>query len=175
MITADQAGDGVDRDLYQAASLARGLTAWLERLASPTVEAILGEIREHFLETGYTVEKLKETLGLKDNFFIAAFSAEVFGFTVRGFIQLCRLLTAACLLRDTSRRVLDIALDVGYDGTEANFSFLFHEWCGLYPTPFRELARDLRRRIGHAPEEVLTWGCWRRLHSREYSTPERLR
>ncbi len=59
------------------------------------------------------------------------------------------------------------APDVGYDDTEANFSNLFRDWCGLHPSPYRDLASELRQRCGLAPEEVFTWGLWRRLYCRE--------
>ncbi len=155
-----------------ASALVLNLISWLEARASPTVKDVLGEIREHFLEEGYTVTKLKRTLGLNDNFVIAAFSAEVFGFTIRGFIRQCRLLTAACLLRDTSRSLAEITLDVGYNDDESNFSNQFHEWCGLYPTAYRDLARELSRHSGHGPEEVFTWGGWRRLYQSELDIAE---
>ncbi len=161
-----------DEELRQAASLACHLISRLAAKASPQVKKILGQIREHFLEAGCTVSEIRHTLGLNDNYVVAAFRAEVSGFTIRGFIRQCRLLTAACLLRDTSRPLAQITLDVGYDDTEANLSKHFHEWCGLYPRAYRRHARKLLRQSGHAPEEVFTWSRWRRACRRELEAGE---
>ena len=82
------------------------------------------------------------------------------------------MLKAAELLRDTSRTVADITLAVGYDDTEANFSNAFRDWCGLYPTPYRVLARELLKTSSRALAEVFTLESWQRLHRRELAGRE---
>ncbi len=171
MSTDDRAGDWIDKDLQRAAAHVHGLIDWLQEGTSPMVKKVLGEIREHFLEPRYKMAKLKKKLGLKSNFYILAFSTEVYAYTPWGFLRECRMLAAAYLLRDTPRSVIRVTMDVGY-GADASFSNRFQEWCGLSPTTYRELARELLEQSDASPDEVFNWRCWPRLHRHELHDAE---
>jgi len=70
----------------------------------------------------------------------------VMGDTVMGHLRRRRLRRAAQLMRDGKDRLLDIALDVGFDSQEA-FHRAFKRTCGITPGAYRRLAPDVRAAI----------------------------
>ncbi len=165
MSTRERDGDWYDEDLRQAAARVHDLIGWLAARASPPTRAVPEEIGACLLEADCSVTQLRRNLGLASYSYLEGFRSEVFGYAPKAFLCMCRLLTAAYLLRDTTRPVVRITTDVGYS-SEAYFSNRFREWCGLYPGAFRKLARELLRHSGAAPDEILTWSRLRGLHRR---------
>lgn len=58
------------------------------------------------------------------------------GVSHEALVERARLSTAATLLADTSTRILDVALDVGY-ADHAHFTRAFRRWTGTTPIAFR--------------------------------------
>ena len=141
----------------------------LVRAAQPTINAILAlqaklsraskevmdQVRLNFFTPGYTVEELKEAVGLGGNWSLAVFHQEV-GISAWSFIRECRLEMAAHLLRDTSLPITDICVLVGYTSL-SRFRRLFRRWCGLTPSQYRECARRVRSRADGLLDDAITW------------------
>jgi AraC family transcriptional regulator len=102
------------------------------------IEALLGRMRDN-LDGDLGLEDLARTSS--DSLFRLhrRFSRTV-GETPRRHVERLRLERAAYLLAVTQSRVVDIALDVGFDSHEA-FARAFRRWFGCAPTTLRRQAR----------------------------------
>jgi AraC-like DNA-binding protein len=147
--------------LCHAAKRTFEVFAWLKAKVPKSVKDVLDRLRRDVFEPGYTVARLRKTLRQRSTWFITAFG-RVLGLTPWSLTRECRLETAARLLRDTSLRVLDVTLLVGYD-SESAFSDRFRGWCGLRPKQYRRHARAMRARLAAPPEETFSWERWQSL------------
>ena len=60
------------------------------------------------------------------------------GLTYSGLLDEVRLEIAAQMLAEAGKRVIDIALDLGYSD-QANFTRAFRRWAGVPPSEYRRL------------------------------------
>jgi AraC family transcriptional regulator len=102
------------------------------------IEPLLAEMRDR-LDADLTLAALAHAFGASPFQFHRRFSKAV-GETPRQHVERRRLERAAYLLAVTDRRVLDIALDVGFDSHEA-FSRAFRRGLGRAPMVWRREAK----------------------------------
>jgi AraC family transcriptional regulator len=88
------------------------------------------------LEEELTVERLSDVAAFSKYHFHRQFS-ELFGFGVYRYLQLVRLRRASYRLAFRGSRIIDIALESGYESHEA-FSRAFKKTLGQTPSEFRE-------------------------------------
>ena len=75
------------------------------------------------------------------------------GLTFAGVVARARFAVAQRMLDDPARKVVDVALDLGYSD-HAHFTRAFVRWTGVAPREFRRLARSgLGREQDLQPEE----------------------
>jgi AraC-like DNA-binding protein len=67
------------------------------------------------------------------------------GLTFAGVLARARFDVAQRMLEDPARKVIDVALDLGYSD-HAHFTRAFVRWTGLAPREFRRLVRPVLRR-----------------------------
>ena len=63
------------------------------------------------------------------------------GLTYSGLLEEVRLEIAARMLEEAGKKVIDIALDLGYSD-QANFTRAFRRWAGVPPSEYRRLRVD---------------------------------
>jgi len=143
----------------------------LERRLSRSWRSMMVEIRAHLIEPGYTVEKLLEHVGARDNNWLLSGFKAAAGITPWRLIQEGRLEVAAWLLRSTLWRVGDIVVFVGYVDL-SSFTRLFRHWCTMNPTEFREHIVAAEERAGAIPRDALAWVFWQRFRSLELAEEE---
>jgi AraC-like DNA-binding protein len=149
--------------LKQAFAPAVDLILHLESRVDRSCRWVLAAIRANLTEPEYSIAKLRRDLGVSNNWLMSTFRKLV-GLTPWRFIKELRLWAAARMLRDTALGVGQIVILVGYVDL-SSFVRLFKDWCGAYPTDFREHLGAARRRAGAMPKAVLTLFYWRRLPS----------
>lgn len=88
------------------------------------------------LESDLSVEQLSDVAAFSKYHFHRQF-AELFGFGVYKYIQLKRLKRASYQLAFHSQQIIDIALQSGYEGSEA-FARAFKKSIGQSPSEFRK-------------------------------------
>ena len=142
----------------------------LQKRVSKASREVLDEIGGKFSVPGYTVEKLKKTVGVDDNWFFAVFHQEV-GITAWSFIRECRLEMASRLLRDTSLPIPDICILVGY-ASLSQFRRNFRLWCGLTPSRYRQCVRRVKSQAGTLLDDAITWIYRQRCRRGELSDDE---
>ncbi len=142
----------------------------LKRALSETLEAVMGELGEHFFDPGYGLEDLLEATGIGDHWLKVAFRREI-GLTPWTFVRECRLEMAARLLRDTSLKVPDICILIGYSSV-SNFRHIFRRWSGLRPRSYGRCARRVRERAGRLLDDAMTWIYRDRARRGELTTAE---
>lgn len=108
----------------------------------PLLQPALDYIDSHLLDDP-PLEDIAAQAGYSLSHFYALFQAST-GFTVREYIRKRRLALAARELVTTRRRVLDIALELGFDSHEG-FTRAFSALYGLAPSVYRRQRRDLQR------------------------------
>jgi AraC family transcriptional regulator len=91
-------------------------------------------VRAHLAE-GISVEKLAELAELSPFHFSRVFK-QTTGITPLQFVTRERMLQAQQLIRETSRSLIEIALEVGYT-SPSHFAQLFRRTVGMAPTQFR--------------------------------------
>lgn len=90
---------------------------------------------ERALDAPHPVGVLATACGMAEHHFQRRFAAAT-GETVAGYLRSRRMERAATELAQTSRRIIDIALDCGFDG-HAAFTRAFSAHFGLSPASFR--------------------------------------
>ncbi len=100
-----------------------------------TIEQSLTYIEKHLTEEIRT-EELANTIGLSPFYFQRLFKRLVKK-PVQEYIKLRRLAKVIENLKDTDRRILDIALDYGFS-SHANFTRVFKETYGMTPDEYRK-------------------------------------
>jgi len=106
----------------------------LAALADPAIHEALS-ILHGKVDHPWTVATLAKKVGLSRSGFAARFAALV-GEPPLQYLTRWRMGRAAELLRDTRRRVAEIASDVGYESVPS-FNKAFRRWQGASPTTFR--------------------------------------
>ena len=83
----------------------------------------------------YTIEKLADLAELSPFHFSRMFK-QATGMTPLQFVTRERMLQAQRLIRETSRSLIEIALEVGYT-SPSHFAQVFRRMVGVTPTEFR--------------------------------------
>jgi AraC family transcriptional regulator len=91
-------------------------------------------VRAHLAES-ISIEKLAELAELSPFHFSRVFK-QATGMTPLQFVTRERMLQAQQLIRETSRSLIEIALEVGYTGP-SHFAQVFRRTVGMAPTQFR--------------------------------------
>ncbi len=113
-------------------------TGWLAGLRDPSVGRILALLHEK-PEAPWTLEKLAEEAAMSRSTLHERF-VHFLGQPPMQYLARWRMQAAAGLLRDTSAKLVDIALRVGYE-SEAAFSRAFKREVGVAPGAWRRGAR----------------------------------
>ncbi|HEX7077037.1 MAG TPA: AraC family transcriptional regulator [Candidatus Eisenbacteria bacterium] len=118
-------------------------TGWLAGMRDPTVGRALSLIHEKPAEA-WTLERLGEGAGLSRSSLHERF-VHFIGQPPMQYLTQWRMQVAAGLLRDTNAKVMEVALDVGYE-SEAAFSRAFKRVAGVSPGAWRKGKRTDPRR-----------------------------
>jgi AraC-like DNA-binding protein len=118
-------------------------TGWLAGMRDPAVGRTLSLIHDKPGEV-WTIERLSEAAGLSRSSLHERF-VQLIGQPPMQYLAHWRMQIAAGLLRDTSAKVLEVALDVGYE-SEAAFSRAFKRVAGVSPGAWRKVRRPPARR-----------------------------
>ncbi len=119
-------------------SLPAEQTGWLAGMRDPAVGRVLGLLHERPAEP-WTLERLGEEAGMSRSSLHERF-AHFIGQPPMQYLARWRMQLAAGLLRDTSRKVAEVALAVGYE-SEAAFSRAFKREVGVSPGAWRREKR----------------------------------
>jgi AraC family transcriptional regulator len=98
-------------------------------------------VKSHLSET-VTLSDMASAAGLSPMHFAAQFWAAT-GYRPHQYLLLCRMERAKELMCDSSRSMLDIALDVGFQ-TQAHFSTVFKRMTGKTPGTYRDEVLEAR-------------------------------
>ena len=102
------------------------------------MKSVLSYIGENYRRP-LSLAELSEQCGLCEGHFCRVFKQYTMKTPVQ-YINTVRMDAAAQLLRDTDRKVLDIALDTGFNSV-SYFAGVFREYMGIPPTVYRRQAR----------------------------------
>lgn len=116
-------------------SLREEETGWLAGMRDPAVGRTLSLIHERPSEP-WTVERLGEGVGLSRSSFNERF-VHFIGQPPMQYLTHWRMQVASSLLLDTNAKLLDVAINVGYE-SEAAFSRAFKRIAGLSPGAWRK-------------------------------------
>jgi AraC-like DNA-binding protein len=114
-------------------------TGWLAAMRDPSVGRALGALHARPAEA-WTLERLGGEAGLSRSGLHERF-VELVGQPPMQYLTRWRMHLAAGLLRDTTAKVIDVALRVGYD-SEAAFSRAFKREVGVAPGAWRRGERS---------------------------------
>jgi len=114
-------------------------TGWLAGMRDPGVGRTLALLHAD-PGASWTLEKLGEEAGLSRSVLHERF-AHFIGKPPMQYLTQWRMQVAAVRLRDTEAKILEIALDVGYE-SEAAFSRAFRREVGVAPSAWRRARRD---------------------------------
>lgn len=122
-------------------ALPPGETGWLAGLRDPGVGRALAALHERPSEP-WTLEKLGEAAGMSRSVLHERFS-HFLGQAPMQYLAAWRMQVAAGMLRDSDSKLIEIALEVGYE-SEAAFSRAFKRAVGASPGAWRrsQRARD---------------------------------
>jgi transcriptional regulator GlxA family with amidase domain len=113
-------------------------TGWLAGMRDPGIGRALALLHGRSGEP-WSVESLSEAVGMSRSVLHERF-AHFIGQTPMQYLAQWRMQVAAGRLRDTDAKVLEIALDVGYE-SEASFSRAFRRMVGMAPGAWRKARR----------------------------------
>jgi AraC-like DNA-binding protein len=119
-------------------SLPPGQTGWLAGMREPAVGRALSLIHEKPAEA-WTLERLSKEAGLSRSWLHERF-VHFIGQPPMQYLTQWRMQVAGGLLRDTNAKLVEVALDVGYE-SEAAFSRAFKRVAGLSPGAWRKAKR----------------------------------
>jgi AraC-like DNA-binding protein len=160
--------DDEDDLVARASAPVRAQVTELHDEAPAELRPVLAHVRDHALETGYSVKVLKRELRIRGNELMVEVTRWV-GLPPWRLIAEVRMATTAELLRTTELEVDTIASRVGY--TEAkSLRRAFQAWCGMSPTEFRRRARRAHALAGPPPAGMLSLLFWRRLYAGKVRT-----
>ena len=98
------------------------------------IRKAIGYIKSSYTEN-LTIADIADHAGFCTDYFNRLFRAHT-GFTVMEYVRFARLSRAAVLLRSTSRDIIDIALECGYE-THESFTRAFGNLYGRSPSEYR--------------------------------------
>jgi len=124
--------EGVRRFL---AALPEGQTGWLAGLRDRSVGRALALLHTHAAHP-WTTEELAQKVGLSRSAFADRFT-QMIGVPPMRYLTQWRLQFAAVRLRESSRSIVQVAFDVGYE-SEAAFSRAFKAAFGVSPGAWRK-------------------------------------
>ena len=124
-------------------SLPAEQTGWLAGMRDPAVGRALSLIHEKPAEA-WTLERLSEEAGLSRSSLHERF-VHFIGQPPMQYLTQWRMQVASGLLRDTNAKLVEVALDVGYE-SEAAFSRAFKRVAGLSPGAWRKESGGARGR-----------------------------
>jgi AraC-like DNA-binding protein len=114
--------------------------SWDENLPAGDITGALQQVVTAFLADGYPdIRFVAGAVGLSTRTLQRRLNDE--GATYAGVVAAARFAKARRLLRDPARKVIDVALDLGYSDP-AHFTRAFERWAGVPPREFRRLAFD---------------------------------
>ena len=125
-----------------ADSLPAEQTGWLAGMRDPAVGRALSMLHAKPSEP-WTMELLSEGAGLSRSSLHERF-VHFIGQPPMQYLTQWRMQLASGLLRDTNAKLIDVALDVGYE-SEAAFSRAFKRVAGVSPGAWRKLKRAAAR------------------------------
>ena len=123
-------------------------TGWLAGMRDPLVGRALS-LLHHEPATAWTLERLGSEVGLSRSSLHERF-VDFIGQPPMQYLTNWRMQLAAARLRDTESKVVDVALDVGYD-SEAAFARAFKRTVGVSPGAWRRERRRPFPRTGSRP------------------------
>ena len=115
---------------------------WLAGMRDPAIGRALSLIHEKPAEA-WTLERLSEEAGLSRSSLHERF-VHFIGQPPMHYLAQWRMQVASGLLRDTSAKLVAVALDVGYE-SEAAFSRAFKRAAGMSPGAWRKVKRAASR------------------------------
>lgn len=115
-------------------------TGWLRGLMDPQIGRAIAQLHRH-PERDWTVESLAATAGMSRSRFSARF-VELVEETPIGHLTAYRMYVASGALRDSRRRLIEIATSVGY-ASEKAFIRAFRRWSGMAPKQYARSLRDV--------------------------------
>jgi AraC-like DNA-binding protein len=118
-------------------------TGWLAGMRDPVVGRVLSILHEKPAEA-WTLERLGSEAGVSRSSLADRF-VHFIGQPPMQYLASWRMQLAAARLRDTDLKVVDVALDVGYE-SEAAFSRAFKRLVGVAPGTWRRAHRSRRER-----------------------------
>jgi AraC-like DNA-binding protein len=114
--------------------------SWEENVPAGDVGGALQQVVTAFLPDGYPdIQLVADAVGLSTRTLQRRLHED--GATYAGVVAKARFGEARRLLRDPARKVIDVALDLGYSDP-AHFTRAFERWAGVPPREFRRLAFD---------------------------------
>ena len=119
-------------------SLPADQTGWLAGMRDPVVGRALSLLHQRPAD-GWTLEQLGREAGVSRSSLHERF-VHFIGQPPMQYLTNWRMQLAACRLRDTEAKVVDVALDVGYE-SEAAFSRAFKRVVGVAPGTWRRERR----------------------------------
>lgn len=132
-------------------TLPPGQTGWLAGMRDPGVGRVLALLHERPSEP-WTLERLGEAAGLSRSVLHERFTHFI-GQPPMQYLAEWRMQLAAARLRETDAKVLEIALDVGYE-SEAAFSRAFRRVVGMAPGAWRRAQRAPAKERSVTPRRV---------------------
>lgn len=126
-----------------------------QQLIQRTVDQIDASLRAHDDEA-VALRRLSETLGYSEYYMTRKFR-EISGMRLRDYLRRRRLAFALKEVRDSSRPLLDIALDYGFSSHEA-FTRAFEQIYGMTPSDYRRHPRPVILRTKINPFDRYLFG-----------------
>ncbi|WP_321842719.1 AraC family transcriptional regulator [Paraburkholderia bannensis] len=114
-------------------------TGWLRGLMDPQIGRAIAQLHR-YPEREWTVESLAVTAGMSRSRFSARF-VELVEETPIGHLTAYRMYVASGALRDSRRRLIEIATSVGY-ASEKAFIRAFRRWSGMAPKQYARSVKD---------------------------------
>ena len=125
-------------------TLPAGQTGWLAGMRDPGVGRALALLHER-PGAPWTLERLGDEAGLSRSVLHERF-VHLIGQAPVQYLTQWRMQLAAQRLRDTDAKLIEIALDVGYE-SEAAFSRAFRRVVGVAPGAWRRARRALAKSV----------------------------
>ena len=132
-------GRGVEALLRAACETTVARVAADRGRASPRLRPLLAYIEEHLFDPEFEVQEMARACGVHDHSIGSLFKMQL-GDSPRDYVQDCRLVVAAKLLRGSRLAVSIIAELVGYSELKS-FGRAFARWCEMSPSAFRKSVR----------------------------------
>nr|WP_302651383.1 response regulator [uncultured Agathobaculum sp.] len=99
------------------------------------IERARGFIRKNYADPNISLHVVASAIGFSPNYFSTIFSQET-GETFIEYLTKTRIEAAKAALRETDRKLSEIAFDIGYNEPQY-FSYIFKKYTGLTPRDYR--------------------------------------